>query len=52
MKRFRNVKWRDDKKCDMFMVLKRMIKNYQGRTGEQYITNDNGMLVVCDEDEN
>ena len=51
-KRFGNVTWRNDQKCDVFMIAKRMVKtnmNNQDITGEQCIRNDDSVLAVNDE---
>ena len=49
-KTFANVMLRDDQKCDVFKIGKRMVKTNQDIIGEQCIRNDDGLLAVTDED--
>ena len=40
----------DDQKCDVFVIVKKMVKTNQGIIGEQCIRNDDGVLAVTYED--
>ena len=48
-KGFGNFMWRDDQKCDVFEIAKRMVTTNQEINGKQCIRNDDGTLAVSDE---
>ena len=46
-KRFGNVMRRDNQKCDVLKIAKKIVKTNQNITGEQYIRNTDVYLMLC-----
>ena len=50
--RFGNVLQRDEQKCDVFKIAKRMVKINQDIIGEQCIRNEDGVMEFSDKNKN